>query len=278
MDDRPRVGGLAPAAFGLFGRQADYGAETEVGLEFAGFDEDAAPDDGAGFADAFERAAAEGEVHGGLPLAGGPGIATDEVVGGCGAGDLEEPDEFVEAGAGEVLAPADVVQRGGGVEAERGPDAIGDEAIDAGALVDLVEVDERAAGKEFGLAGFGEDGWTFAVVEEAFDEVGGYGHVLETLLVLDADGVAAEVVGDADGGEFGLGVGTEVEVDAFVYEPLVYGLRFGVADCAHFGDECGLAEALFIDAGGVEELVVDDGVVHAHAALVEDAEDGLAVL
>jgi hypothetical protein len=77
--------------------------------------------------------------------------------------------------------------------------------------------------------------------------------------------------------EFRRGIGTEFEVDGFVDQPLVDGLGFGVGDGAHSGDQGGLAEALFVDARGVQEFVVDDGVVHAHAALVEDAEDGLAV-
>ena len=44
------------------------------------------------------------------------------------------------------------------------------------------------------------------------------------------------------------------------------------------GDERRLAEALLVDAQRVQQLVVDDGVVHAHAAFVEDAHDGLVLL
>ena len=143
---------------------------------------------------------------------------------------------------GVLLAPADVVEGVGGVEAEGGPDAVGDEAVDPGALVDLVEVGEGLAGVEFGLGAFGVDGGAVGVVEEAFDEVGGGGHVFEALLVLDADGVAAEVGGDSCGGdvhlalvedlidgELGGGVEAELEVDAAIEEPLVDGLGFFVA-------------------------------------------------
>ena len=52
-------------------------------------------------------------------------------------------------------------------------------------------------------------------------------------------------------------------------------LRLGVAHALHGGEQGGLGQALLEDAHGVEQRVVDDGVVHAHAALVEDAEDGL---
>ena len=48
--------------------------------------------------------------------------------------------------------------------------------------------------------------------------------------------------------------------------------------CAHLGDERGLAEALLVDPGRVEQLVVDDRVVHPHAAFVEDADDRLLAL
>ena len=43
---------------------------------------------------------------------------------------------------------------------------------------------------------------------------------------------------------------------------------------AHLGDERGLAQALLEEARRVEVLVIDDGVVHAHAAFVEDTHDG----
>ena len=51
--------------------------------------------------------------------------------------------------------------------------------------------------------------------------------------------------------------------------------RLGVAAPAHLRDQRGLGQALLEEAGRVEQLVVDDGVVHAHAAFVEDAHDGL---
>ena len=55
-------------------------------------------------------------------------------------------------------------------------------------------------------------------------------------------------------------------------------LRLLVADPPHLGDERALRQALLVDAERVEQLVVEDRVVHAHAALVEDADDRLLVL
>ena len=153
------------------------------------------------------------------------GVAAGDVRGGNGAGDLEDPDEVVFI----LLAPADVVEGGGGVEVHGGPDAIGEDEVEAAALVHFIEVRQRAAGVEFLARGV--EGWrTVYIVEQAFDQVGRGDEVLEALLVLDADGVAAELVGDAQGGdvhlalledlrvgEVGLLVGAGDEGDAAAY-------------------------------------------------------------
>ncbi len=36
-----------------------------------------------------------------------------------------------------------------------------------------------------------------------------------------------------------------------------------------------MGQPFFIDAAGIQQLVFEDGVIHAHAAFVEDAEDRL---
>ncbi len=129
------------------------------------------------------------------------------------------------------------MQRGGGIEAERFPAAVGDHHIHTGALVHFVEVRKRAAGIQLVVRSLGEDRRTISVVQHAFGEVGGGRHVFESLLVLDADGVAAEFVRDAHGGdvhlalvehlierEFGGSVFAEIEFDAFGDQPLVDGI------------------------------------------------------
>ena len=55
-------------------------------------------------------------------------------------------------------------------------------------------------------------------------------------------------------------------------------LRVVVGDPAHLGDERALRQPLLVDPERVEQLVVDDRVVHPHAALVEDADDRLLAL
>ena len=46
----------------------------------------------------------------------------------------------------------------------------------------------------------------------------------------------------------------------------------------HGGHQGRLAEPFLINPGGIEQIILDDGVIHAHAALIEDAEDCLARL
>jgi hypothetical protein len=98
------------------------------------------------------------------------------------------------------------------------------------------------------------DGRAVGVVEDALDEVGGGQEILEALLVLDADGLAAELVGDAQRGDVGLalpedlflgevgvGVGAEVELHALGLEPVVDGAGLGVGDLRGAVVEGGLA-------------------------------------
>ena len=124
-----------------------------------------------------------------------------------------------------------------------------------------------------------------------FGQVGGRRHVLQALLILDADRIAAELVRDAHGrdvhlallenlieSQLGRCILAEGELHALGDQPVVHAVRLGVADRAHLGDQRRLAQPLLVDACGIQQLIVDDGVVHAHAALVEDAHDGLAML
>ena len=75
-----------------------------------------------------------------------------------------------------------------------------------------------------------------------FGQVAGRGEVLQALLVLDADGGAAEFVGEADGGDIhlallqGLGFGqlgflvlAPAEGHALLEQPVEDGARFGVS-------------------------------------------------
>ncbi len=133
-----------------------------------------------------------------------------------------------------------------------------------------------------------ENGRALDVVEQSFDQVAGWREVLESLLVLDADGSAPELVGEAHSGDvhFALGehlrlgqivrfVRAEVEPHPALAQPVVHAARLVVVGCAHAGEERRLAQALLEHARRVQEFVGDDGVVHPHAALVEHPQDRL---
>ncbi len=286
VHDRPLHRRLFPAAFRFRERERDYFGAAEVHLEFPAFNEDAAPDDFTGFGDAAHGAATKAEIHRRLAERVGASVSADVVRGRGAARDQKHPYIFVGRAAGVGGAPTQIVERVFDGLAEGGVDAIGEEAVEAGAFVDLVEVGEWLAGAD-NFTGGVFDGWAVAVVENTFDEVARGEEVFEALLVLDTDGLAAEFVGDAEGGdvgftlpehlrlgELGFVVGAEVKLHALLQEPLVNGLRFGVGDLRGAVVEGGLREALFVDAGLEEEFVGDDGVIHTHAALVEDAHNG----
>ncbi len=297
VHDRPLGRGELPAVLGLGLRQLDDLAESGVVAKLATVDEDAAPDDPARLADTLDGAATETEVHRGLALARGPLEAADEVGRRCGTGDEEHPDigverlgEILAAGAGVVAAPTQIMERILGSEAELAPELVGDESVEAGALVHLVEVGKRFACTEFRAGLLVINGGTLNVVEESLDEVGGGGEVLKALLVLDADRGTAELCGDADGGDVHLALledlvlgeilfltRAELEGHAAVEEPLVDLAGLVVLHGEHLRVEGRLAEALLEDTGLVDQLVGDDRVVHAHAALVEDTHDLLVV-
>ena len=126
-------------------RQLDDAGAAEVHLQLAVLDEDPRPDDLAGLGDALERAAAEAEVHRRLPLAGGAAPAADEVGRRGRAADQEHPDVVLDRARAVPVAPADVVQRVFDRLAHRLVDAVGHQAVEAGALVHLVEVRQRLA-------------------------------------------------------------------------------------------------------------------------------------
>ena len=165
-------------------------------------------------------------------------------------------------------------------------DAVGKETVETGALVDFVEVGERLAGPD-DFPGGVFHGRSVAVVEDAFDQIAGGEEILEALLILDADGLAAKLVGDAEGGDVGftlpedlrlgeLGglVGAEVELHALLAKPVEDGTRLGFGHLRGGVVECGLRETLLVHAGLKEQFVGDDGIIHTHAALVEDAHNG----
>ena len=121
--------------------------------------------------------------------------AADEVRGRRRAADQEHPDVVVRPI--RSLAPAQVVQRVLDRLAERRVNAMRQQPVEARALVDFVEVRQRLAVEQHALAVARSHRRAVAVVERALDQVAGRQQVLQPLLILNADRVAAEVIGEA---------------------------------------------------------------------------------
>src|SRR5262245_8855404 len=96
-----------------------------------------------------------------------------------------------------MFAPAEIVESGGRIKSHRVPQAVGDKGVYRRAFIDLVEMGERLTRKEF-CASFGMIyRRAFDVVEQAFDQIGRGTHILEPLLILDANRRATKVMGNA---------------------------------------------------------------------------------
>ena len=164
-----------------------------------------------------------------------------------------------------------------------------EQAVEAGALIHLVEVrqwpplEDRLGGADRRHRG------PLGIVEHSLHQIAGRQQILKTLLVLDADQIAAEAVGEAErgdihlalhqhlgSGEIGFLVATEVKFHAGGFEPAKHLPRLTVRHADRLVKQGALAEPLLEHAGGMEEMVGDDGVVHPHAALVENTHQRLA--
>src|SRR5512140_2602930 len=105
MHHRPLRCRKLPALFGLRIRKLHHFSHASIEVQLAVGNEDAAPNDVSGLADAFNGPASEAEVHWWLPFAPRSRVAADEVLGRDGAGNLEKPDEVIDAIARERPAP-----------------------------------------------------------------------------------------------------------------------------------------------------------------------------
>src|SRR5579863_1224644 len=54
--------------------------------------------------------------------------------------------------------------------------------------------------------------------------------------------------------------------------------RVSLGYLSHRCNEGRLTQALFVHAGGIQQRILDDGVVHSPAAFVEDSQDRLGTL
>jgi hypothetical protein len=193
-----------------------------------------------------------------------PGPPTHMMLGRRAARDEEDPHVFVRAAALVPIAPSQIVQGVFDRLTERRVDAVGEQAIEPGALVDFVEMWEGLAGAD-DFAPRILHRRPVGTVESALDEIRGGEQILQTLLVLDTNGVAAEFVGDATGGDVGLAlpehlvlgqlgglVFAKMKFESLGEIPFVNGARLFVANLGGAIVERSLREALLVDAGFTE--------------------------
>ena len=165
--------------------------------------------------------------------------------------------------------------------------AIREQRVEPGAFVNFVEVHHRLAFEQHSLAVAAADRRAIGIVERALDQVAGRQQIFQSLLILDADEVAAKVVGQPHGGdvhlalqenllvgEIGIVLRAGVEPHAALFHPLAHRGGFVVADLRRFVIQRRLAEPFLEHAGAMQQVVGHDGVEHAHAAFVEHAHDG----
>ena len=136
VHNRPLDGRFFPASLGFLLREGDDLGGTDVDMEIASLNENTAPDNVSGFADPSERASTESEIHWRLTERTCALPAIDEMCGGSGTADEEDPDIFpVKFGP-----PAEIVERVFGVETEFSPKPVGDQSVESGTFVDFIEV------------------------------------------------------------------------------------------------------------------------------------------
>ena len=138
----------------------------------------------------------------------------------------KHPDIVFHAAAAVGVAPANVVQRRLDRLAEAAVDAVGEQGVEAGAFVDLVEVHDRLSLADRLSVG-ASDRRPIVIVEHPLGEVGSRHQVLQALLILDADRLAAEGLGDPGGGD--------------VHPALIQDLRhgeLGLSDPCRNGTSC----------------------------------------
>ena len=291
VHDGPLLGGGFPAAVGFFAREFDDFGTAQIHVQRAFGHVDARPDNFAGLGNAAHGGAAFREIHGRLTETFRAFPAVNEMRGRRAAADLEHPDVFLRRARLVPIAPTHIVQRVFDGLLERFVDSLREQGIKAGALVRFVEMRHGFAFEQNALAIAGFHGRTIAVVQRALREIARGQQIFQALLILNADAVTAEVVGEAHGGHVGLAlpehlalgeitgfVATKIEHHALLLEPCETFARVVIADLRGLVVKRGLAEAFLEDARGVEQIVGNDRVEHAHATFVEHAHDGLVPL
>ena len=176
------------------------------------------------------------------------------------------------------------------VEFHRCKYPVGDDGIHTGTFIHLVEVGQWFPGKEV-FSILTRNRRPLRVIQQSFHQVRSRNAVLQALLILNPDCIATEplrktqnchihhaLLQDLCVSQFCSFIGAGDECHSARIQPAPYGLGLFYWDLLHSSDERRLAQALLIDAYLIEQVVFYDGVVHSHAAFIENAKNRFAVL
>ena len=175
------------------------------------------------------------------------------------------------------------MERGFGIVTEVRPDAVGDQRVKPRALVHFIEVRQRLVLVEHPSVASGPNRRPFHIIKQAFRQIRRRRQILQALLILNADGVAAILIGDAHSRDvhpalldylavcqLGFGIGPCLKPHAAGVQPGAHALRLLRRYALHGRVERRLAQPLLEHAGRMQQFVRNNGVVHAHAAFVEN--------
>ena len=205
-------------------------------LQPARFDENAAPDDLAGLAMPLTVPPPRRKYIGGWRSLSRPGQPPTKWAGGA-APEISKTQTKSVVAAAPSASPQRTSCRVVSAGWPSSPDAaIGEQRVEAGAFVHFVEVRRGPGRRRDRPSVRAVDRRAVDVVQQPLGEVGGGREVLQALLILDADRVAAEFVGDSRRGdvhlalvedlfqsELGLRILAKVERHAFLDEPIING-------------------------------------------------------
>src|ERR1019366_3398987 len=198
VHERPLWCSDRPSSFGFRRRKSNGPGPPDVTVQFAVLNENPAPDDLARLAHALDRSTTQREVHRRLAFAHCVRIAICEMIWRNRTRDLEHPNKLLVAVDREILAVAHVVKCRLRCKPQLAPNAVRDQCIQASTFIRLVEVGKGKVLVENALAGDIHDRGPVDIVQKSFREIGSWADVFQSLLILNADGIAAELVCHAE--------------------------------------------------------------------------------
>ena len=293
VHDRPFAVGQMPAALGFLIRQGDHAGAADVHAQPPTLDKNARPDDFTGMGHAAQGAASFAKKHRRLAHAVRAHVATDIMRRRHRARNFQHPDKGIGAARGVKIAPAQIVKRGFHRLAQRPVHPVGEDAIKARAFIHLVEMDDRPASTDHlpgCVAPIIGNRRALVIVEQPLGQIRSGQKILEPLLILDADRLATKPLREARGGDIhpalikhlaqgqlGRLVLAQMKGKAGGADPVVNGAGLGLGHLGGFVIEGGLRQTFLEHPKREQKFIRNDGVIHAHAAFVENAHDGAPV-